>query len=171
MSASEPDASDTGIPPPTAGSGCQNDESGGRGRPIVAASWVGTALFASTATAAAVTTNTPARLLAAAVALVLFTAGIGAFGWAFATAVGRSRTVAIGIGGLFFLAGDGTAPGGTKRALLLSLAIQTATALVTAAVRPFTSLAFGVLVPLYGLAVAGLYGARHGHFGPRAPNR
>jgi hypothetical protein len=86
---------------------------------------------------------------------------------AYATAVNRSRTDAIGIGGLFFLAGD-VAPDTVRRNLLAALAAQTGVALVTAAARPFTSLAFGVLVPVYGLALTGLWAARRGRFEPRA---
>lgn len=134
---------------------------------IVRASWIGTAVFATTAVAAVATEQ--ARIPAVAVAAALFAAGIGIFFWAYAIAVGRSRTDAIGIGGLFFLAGSETAEPTDKRHLLASLATQTAVALGTAGARPFTTLAFGVLVPLYGLALTGLYGARHGRFGPRRP--
>jgi hypothetical protein len=133
---------------------------------IVRASWAGTAVFA--ASAAAAVAVKPARIPAVAVAAGLFMAGIGIFFWAYAIAVGRSRTDSIGIGGLFFLAGQDTAPEPAhKRHLLASLGTQTAIALASAAARPFTTLAFGVLVPLYGLALTGLYGARHGRFGPR----
>ena len=135
------------------------------GHPIVRASAAGTVVFAVTAVAAVV--SEAATVVAAGVALALFAAGIGIFFWAYAIAVNRSRTDAIGIGGLFFLAGSATAPAGVKRALLASLALQTAIGLATAAARPFTPLAFGVLVPLYGLALTGLWGARHGRFGPR----
>jgi hypothetical protein len=38
---------------------------------------------------------------------------------------------------------------------------------VTSAVRPFSSLAFGVLVPVSGLGLMGLWGARYGTFPPR----
>lgn len=133
---------------------------------IVRASWIGTAVFSASAIAAVATRT--ARIPAVAVAAALFAAGIGVFFWAYAIAVGRSRTDAIGIGGLFFLAGKDTAPEPAhKRSLLASLAVQTVVALATAGARPFTTLAFGVLVPLYGLALTGLYGARHGRFGPR----
>lgn len=137
--------------------------------PILRSSWTGTVLFTLTAVAAAVTPA--ARVPAAATALALFAAGIVAFLWAYAVAVARSRTDAIGIGGLFFLAGRETAPSGVKRSLLTSLAVQTAVGLATAGARPFTSLAFGVLVPLYGLGLTGLWGARNGTFGPRARGR
>ena len=132
--------------------------------PIVRASWAGTALLTATAVAAAVA---PDRLgaVAAGVALSLFAAGIGVFGWAYAVAVGRSRTDAIGIGGLFFL--QGSAPRHVQRALMASLAVEVVAAVATASVRPFTSLAFGILAPVYGLALAGLWGARHGTFEPR----
>lgn len=141
----------------------------GEGRPIVRASWIGTAVFAASATAAALTRR--ARLPAVAIALALFAAGIGVFFWAYAIAVGRSRTDAIGIGGLFFLAGEGTAPRHDRTQLLASLAIQTAAAIATAAARPLTTLAFGVLAPLFGLALTGLYGAKHGRFGPRSATK
>jgi hypothetical protein len=137
----------------------------------VTASLAGTAAFAVTATTAAATDATAPRAVAAATAIGLFVAGIGLFFWAYAVAVQRSRTDAIGIGGLFFLAGKDTAPASTKRALLGALAAQTAIALATAAARPFTSLAFGVLTPLFGLALTGLWGARHGRFGPRTTPR
>jgi hypothetical protein len=130
------------------------------------ASLAGTAAF--TVTAVLAVAVDALRPLAAATAIALFVAGIALFFWAYAVAVGRSRTDAIGIGGLFFLAGPETAPPPIKRALLAALAVQTVVALATAAARPFTSLAFGVLAPLYGLALTGLWGARHGRFAPRA---
>ena len=137
---------------------------------IVRASWAGTAAFAASAIAAVAVSA--ARLPAVIVAGALFAAGVATFFWAYAIAVGRSRTDAIGIGGLFFLAGKDTAPdAGHKRHLLASLAAQTAIALATAGARPFTTLAFGVLVPVYGLAMTGLYSARHGRFAPRPTRR
>lgn len=136
---------------------------------IVRASWLGTAVFVSTAIAAVITRR--ATVPAAAVALGLFATGIVIFFWAYAVAVSRSRTDAIGIGGLFFLAGEGTAPTSVKRSLLSSLGVQVAVGLATAIARPFTSLAFGVLAPLFGLALTGLWGAKKGTFGPRRTGR
>jgi hypothetical protein len=51
--------------------------------------------------------------------------------------------------------------------LLVPLGIQIVVAVATAAARPFTPLAFGILVPLYGLGLAGVWGAAFGTFGPR----
>ncbi|MGH9282335.1 MAG: hypothetical protein ACRD0S_05305, partial [Acidimicrobiales bacterium] len=42
-------------------------------------------------------------------------------------------------------------------------------ALVAAGVRPNSSLAFGVLAPLWGQGLAALWAARHGTFPPRTP--
>ncbi|MGH9267489.1 MAG: hypothetical protein ACRD0D_04865 [Acidimicrobiales bacterium] len=144
------------------------------GARLVKASLAGTGAFTLTAVAAAATAG--ARPVATAVALVLFATGTVLFLVAYAIAVGRSRTDAIGIGGLFFLAGP-VAPRREKALLLGALAAQVVVAAVSAAIRPFTSLAFGTLVPTYGLALVGLWAARHGRFpargrpGPGGPGR
>lgn len=132
---------------------------------IVKVSWAGTALFAVSAVAAAISPDT-FEALALAVALVLFAVGMVVFLVAFVHAVGRSREVDIGIGGLYFLAGS--APRSVQVQLLGSLGVEIVVAFATASARPFTSLAFGMLVPLYGLALCGLWGAYHGSFPPRA---
>jgi hypothetical protein len=103
--------------------------------------------------------------LVVAVSLLLFVAGCVTFLWAYAIAVNRSRTDAIGIGGLYFL--QGSAPLAVQIRLLGALTIQVVVAVVTAAVHPFTSQAFAVLAPMFGLGLTGLWGARYGKFGPR----
>ncbi len=99
--------------------------------------------------------------------VVLFLAGCVIFVLAFLRAAERSRTDAIGIGGLFFLAGD-VAPAGVRRRLIGALVVQVVVGLATAAVRPYTNLAAGTLVPVLGLGLCGLWAARYGRFGPRA---
>ena len=105
------------------------------------------------------------KVLIVVVSLVLFAVGCVTFLWAFAIAVNRSRTDAIGIGGLFFL--QDSAPRPVQVRLLGALAVQVLVAVATAAVHPFTSQAFAVLAPMFGLGMAGLWGARYGHFEPR----
>ena len=105
------------------------------------------------------------KVLIVVVSLVLFAVGCVTFLWAFAIAVNRSRTDAIGIGGLFFL--QDSAPRPVQVRLLGALAVQVVVAVATAAVHPFTSQAFAVLAPMFGLGMAGLWGARYGHFEPR----
>lgn len=139
-------------------------ETGTEGAAIVNASWVGTGAFVATS---AVATIVPDALggVAAAVDVVLFLIGCGAFLWAYGRAVSRSRTDAIGIGGLLFL--QASAPKLVRDRLRLALAVEVVTAVACASIRPFTSLAFGILVPVYGLGLSGLWGARHGTFPAR----
>jgi hypothetical protein len=133
---------------------------------IIRASWIGTAVFVVTAVASAIAPNTFIAV-GVATSMALFFAGIGVFLWAYAVAVNRSRTDLIGMGGLFFLAGS--APRPVQISLLGSLGVQVAVGLATAAVHPFTPLAFGVLAWMYGLALCGLWAARYGTFPPRPP--
>lgn len=135
------------------------------GEAIINGSWAGTGIYVAFAIAGTIfldTFATPTAVVSGA----LFFIGCIAFFWAYAVAVGRSRTDLIGIGGLFFLAGS--APKVVRFRLRLSLAIEVVAALVSASIRPFTPMAFGFLVPVFGLAMCGLWGARHGRFEPRA---
>ncbi|RMH78523.1 MAG: hypothetical protein D6683_07475 [Actinomyces sp.] len=134
------------------------------GAGIVRASWWGTGLFSVTALVGAALQGVW-RWPAVLVSVVLFAVGCVVFVWAFLVAVERSRHELIGIGGLYFL--TGSAPASVRRHLMASLGVQIVVALVTASVRVFTTAAFGTLVPMYGLALAGLWGARHGTFPPR----
>jgi hypothetical protein len=138
----------------------------GDGSGIIRAALWGTAVFTVTAAVAAAVPDTfggPALVLDVA----LFAAGCVLFALAFLRAADRSRTDAIGIGGLFFLAGD-VAPPAVRYRLVGALAVQAVVGLATAGVRPYTNLAAGTLVPVFGLGLCGLWAARHGRFGPRS---
>jgi hypothetical protein len=137
------------------------------GRGIIRASWAGTIAFSVSAVATAVAPHTFVAV-GVGVSLLLFFVGIGLFLWAYAVAVNRSRTDLIGLGGLFFLVGS--APRGVQRSLLGSFGVEIVVGLVTAAIHPFTPLAFGVLAPMYGLALCGLWAAKWGTFPPRPPD-
>jgi hypothetical protein len=132
---------------------------------IMRLDWIGTAVFVVTAAVSAAAMGWT-RYVAGAVAVVLFVAGIVAFVMAYAAAVQRSRRDEMGIGGLFFLAGE-TAPKPVKRRLNGALTVQVVVGLATAAARPYTSLALGTLVPMFGIGLNGIWGARHGTFGAR----
>ena len=108
----------------------------------------------------------PTRIPLAVVDLVAFGFGCVVYVLAYATAVSRSRTDAIGLGGLFFLA-DGAGPTRVRRSFWVFTAVQTVVAIAAAASRPFTPVAFGILAPIVGLSLMGLWGARFGRFGPR----
>jgi hypothetical protein len=135
----------------------------GEGVAIVRASWAGTVVFVVGAVVAALVAD--ARLFAVILDLVLFLGGCAIFFWALAAAAQRSRDREIGLWNLFLL--DGVAPPTVRTPLLASLAIQIAVALGTAWVA--VPLAFGILVPVWGLSCSGLWGAKYGRFGPRRP--
>ena len=127
--------------------------------------WAGTGVFVAVATLATLLPDDVARP-AAVVDVVLFAIGVVAFLWAYGIAIARSRTDRLSIAGLYFLAGD-VAPVDVRIRLRLALAVQIVVAIVSASIRPYTSVAFGVLVPMFGLGLMGLWGARHGRFPAR----
>ncbi len=140
---------------------------------IVQANLLGTLLFVLSAVGAAVTYGATERAVAAAVALVLFFAGIVAFAWSFWNAVQRSRTEMVAVTQLYLLLGDAIPPS-VRRPMLAALAVQFAVGLATAIGRanapdgsPGTSLALGVLVPLFGFGLNGLWAAFHGDYRER----
>ena len=76
-------------------------------------------------------------------------------------------------GNLFLLTGS-TAPKQVKRAMGAALAVQVVAALVGASIGvaglegdQVNALAFGVLVPMFGIGMNGMWAARYGSYGPR----
>ncbi len=128
------------------------------GRPLVIASWAGTAVFAVTALAAAA--GAP-KLPALLVALALFVASLPVSIYALAKGALRTAQNAekVTVGGLFFL--SRSAPPAVRRSLLGSLAACLVVTAATAAAEPF-----GVLVPVWPLGLCGAWAARHGQFPP-----
>ena len=131
------------------------------GAVLAAARW-GTAVFVVAAVAAAVAPDSLGRP-ALVLDVALFAAGVVAFAAGYLRGVERSRREVVGIGGLFFLTA-GVAPAPVRRDLLGALAVQVVAGLGTAIARPYTDLAAGVLVPMYGLGLCGLWASRHGTF-------
>lgn len=130
---------------------------------LVRWSWIGTIVFVITAVAAAI--RPPwFQAVALAVALALFAVGMITMLWAFGIAVNRSRVDAIGVGGLYF--GAGSTPKVVRWHILGATSLQAVTGIATAAARPFTSLAFGTLVWIFGIGMMGLWTARNGEFEP-----
>ncbi len=137
------------------------------GAGISRATWWGTVVFGATSAAAVAVPDAPLEMPAFVVAIVLFAAGCLAFVAAYSRAVARSRTELIGVADLFFLTGT-TAPPSVRRSLLGAVAVQVAVGVGSAIARPYTSLAAGTLVPVYGLGLCGLWASRYGTF-PRRP--
>lgn len=127
-----------------------------------------TAVFAIAQVSAAAVAIKALLAVAVVIALVLFVVGAAVYLWGFFVAVGRSRTEEVDLPALFLLA---DAPAPIRRALAIEFAVQLVVAFGTAFARPFSSLAFGILVPLFGGALACLWAARYGDFPPRGKSR
>jgi hypothetical protein len=132
------------------------------GHRIILASLAGTALFAVTAVPAANGVDA-FEIPAAVVSLALFVVSIPLSLVALARAAVRTarQEDRISVGSLFFL--SGSAPQPVRRLLLGSLGASVVVTAVTAAGEPF-----GVLQPVFPLALCAWWGARHGTF-PRLP--
>ena len=143
-----------------------------KGRLIVQTNVVLTVAFIVTSALSAIIFDQPWRSIAVIASLVCFTVGVLTFLWGYWTAVQRSREDEIGVAVLYFLM-DGVAPLPVSRLMNTLLGVQCAVALGTALSRPSTdgkpgsTLAFGILVPMLGLGLSGLWGAIHGTFRPR----
>jgi hypothetical protein len=148
-------------------------------RRIVRLDVIGTVLFTVSAVLAAVVFDGPAKVQGVVVDLALFAIGVAAFLWGYWVAVQRSRQDELSVAELYFLLGAAI-PRDVKRTMNLCLLVQTVVAVATAMTRLTTpsdtassgssagsTLAFGVLVPMFGLGLNGLWAAVHGNFGPR----
>ena len=131
-----------------------------------------TSVFVVSSIIAAVAFTSPWKTVGVVVSLGCFTVGIGAFWWGYWTAVQRSRTDNISVAALYFLV-DNCAPQSVARLMNGALGVQVVVAVATAISRTTTdgrtgsTLAFGVLAPMMGLGLNGLWGASYGTFAPR----
>ena len=143
-----------------------------RGDVIVMANAIGTAAFTVTALTAAIVFSAAAQWVGAITAMSLFAVGVFTFLWAFYNAAQRSRVEQLSVMQLFFLVGAPT-PSRIRRTMNVLLIVQVGIGLGTALARPNSpdgtpgsSLAVGILVPMFGLGLNGLWAAFHGDFPP-----
>jgi len=150
----EGDSSESASPQVIAGTG------------ILRATVVGTVVFVLLGLAASIFQGALTGAYVA-VSLLEFFVGMVVFGLAFFRAIDRSRTEAIGIGGLFFA--SGSAPKRVQAILMISLTVQVVASIVVASLHLYTGLAFGVLAPMWALGFTGLWVAAYGTFPLRTP--
>ncbi|MEX0846259.1 MAG: hypothetical protein WD023_00635 [Ilumatobacteraceae bacterium] len=144
------------------------------GKRLVQADVIGTGLFVVViAIGVPLRDERWAQVLVGVVSMVLFVIGAVGCLWAYVSALERSRVDEIGVANLYLLTGP-TAPTPVKRTLTLALVAQVVVALVGAIVgavglsgNQVNAMAFGILVPMFGLAIDALWAVRHGSFGPR----
>lgn len=141
---------------------------------LVRVDLAGTAIFAGALIVAVpLRTHRVGQVLIALVSVALFAVGIATSLWAYTTALERSRVEEVGVANLYLLTGS-TAPQAVKRAMWGALGVQVVLALVGAIVgvsglkgNQVNALAFGVLVPMFGIGMNGAWAARYGSYGPR----
>jgi hypothetical protein len=113
------------------------------------------------------------QIVVIVVSMVLFAVGVACSIWAYAAALERSRTDEIGVANLFLLTGPTMEPP-VKRTMTACLVVQVVAALIGASIGvgglqegDLNALAFGILVPMFGIGLNGVLAVRHGRFGPR----
>ena len=144
------------------------------GAGVVRFDLAGTALFViAVAIAVPLKAHRPAQFLIGGVSMVLFAVGVATTLWAYTRALDRSRVEEVGVANLYLLTGT-TAPVAVKRAMLAALAAQIVAGVCGAWIGvvgldegQLNALAFGVLVPMFGIGMNGLWAARHGSYTPR----
>lgn len=157
-----------GAPGPDPGAGAR------RPTLLVRLDVAGTVLFLGSLTVAVpMRADRFGQVLIGVVSIVLFAVGVATSLWSYVSALERSRTEEVGVANLYLLTGS-TAPTAVKRTMSLALAAQVVAALAGASVGvaslegdQVNALAFGILVPMFGIGMNGMWAARYGSYGPR----
>jgi membrane-bound metal-dependent hydrolase YbcI (DUF457 family) len=141
---------------------------------VIGANIAGTALFlVALLVAVPFRSERFAQFLIGGVSMVLFAIGVATTLWAYARALERSRVEEVGVANLYLLTGQ-TAPKPVRRIMTWALTVQIVAAIVGAWIGvvgldkgELNALAFGVLVPMFGIGMNGVWAALHGSYGPR----
>ncbi len=144
------------------------------GARVVQADLAGTAVFlVALAIAVPYRNHRFAQFLIGGVSMALFAIGVATTLWAYTRALDRSRVEEVGVANLYLLTGN-TAPKRVGRTLTAVLVVQIVAAVAGAWIGvvgldegQLNALAFGVLVPMFGIGMNGVWAARHGSYGPR----
>jgi hypothetical protein len=137
----------------------------GDGGSLIAAAWASTGLLVVALALGVLQPDGAGAAVATAVSLALFVVGGVAFLWAYAIAIGRSRTVDLAVANTFLLLGS--APRAVQWHFYGALGVQIVVSVAAASIRPFTAVAFGILAPLSILGLMAQWGVRYGQFSPR----
>lgn len=154
-----------------------NDHPTRPGTRVVRVDVAGTAVFlVSLAVAIPLRSHRFAQFLIGGVSMALFAIGVATTLWAYTRALDRSRVEEVGVANLYLLTGS-TAPSHVGRAMLSALGVQVVAAIAGAWIGvvgldkgELNALAFGVLVPMFGIGMNGVWASRHGSYGPRIKN-
>jgi hypothetical protein len=152
-----------------------NDPRPPGGGGVVRLDLIGTAIFVVVVVIAVpLKSHRPAQFLIGGVSMVLFVIGVVCTLWAYTRALDRSRVENVGVANLFLLTGSTASPA-VKRTMSIALIAQVVAAVAGASFGvvglnkgQLNALAFGVLVPMFGIGMNGVWAARFGSYGPRS---
>ena len=155
----------------------KNEQADRPGERVVCFDLAGTAVFlGALAVVIPLRSHRFAQFLIGGVSMVLFAIGVATTLWAYTRALDRSRVEEVGVANLYFLTGH-TAPSRVGRLMSWALGVQIAAAIAGAWIGvvgldkgELNALAFGVLVPMFGIGMNGVWASRHGSYGPRIKN-
>ncbi len=94
---------------------------------------------------------------------VLFLIGIGLSGLGFWNGIQRSRREEVSLAGLLAVDASYVAKR-ARNAIWVTNVAQIVVAIVAGSLRPFTGQAFALLVPMFGVGIATVWGSRHAVF-------
>jgi hypothetical protein len=151
-----------------------DDDTRQPGARVVQLDIAGTVLFvAALVVAVPLRSQRFAQFLIGGVSMALFAIGVATSLWAYTRALDRSRVEEVGVANLYLLTGT-TAPRRVGRTMTAALVVQVVAAIAGAWIGvvgldegQLNALAFGVLVPMFGIGMNGVWAARHGSYGPR----
>ena len=101
-------------------------------------------------------------ILVVVVSCSYFFLGLSCLLIALLVGLSRSKFEIVNVGSLFLLQGSVSKP--VQKIFLVSLFFQSLSVVLVAAIRPYSTLAFGVLAPTLIIGLLALWGAKHGKF-------
>lgn len=134
------------------------------GQPLLRLAWQSTLALAVVATFGLMAPESSGPFVVTA-CLTMFVLGLLLFVFGLMFGLRRSRVEAVTVAGLFLL--QNSAPRSIRRQFAWLTITQLVVALIAAALRPYTDIAFVILAPMLPVGSAALWSAQHGFFPER----
>ena len=134
------------------------------GQPLLRLAWQSTLALAVVATFGLMAPESSGPFVVTA-CLTMFVLGLLLFVFGLMYGLRRSRVEAVTVAGLFLL--QNSAPRSIRRQFAWLTITQLVVALIAAALRPYTDIAFVILAPMLPVGSAALWSALHGFFPER----
>ena len=134
------------------------------GQPLLRLAWQSTLVLAVVAAFGLMAPESSGPFVVTA-CLTMFVLGLLLFVFGLMYGLRRSRVEAVTVAGLFLL--QNSAPRSIRRQFAWLTITQLVVALIAAALRPYTDIAFVILAPMLPIGSAALWSAQHGFFPER----